>query len=297
MGLTPARTGRFISACFTILGTVFLTISIVVNHLLTGLLPLAQGMVKDGLALYDSFTGRLAVSNISGHKELLEQLKVAKGMMPSEGLLSFAHVCVPLLITLAVILLGLAIFGFVKPVLLCSCLTRIKLLKWGGEASVPGTPSAFLLKLKSVPLKVYAIAGGVFAGIVLVAVVIAVACGPSKKIPAKKIMDLEKRATDYVVAQKTYFNRSKTVGDASALGLDSPMQSDFFDYNVSSSKFTAELRKEVGGCPAGSRWTISAKAEGFFTKELKLYRKAPADTNCVKLVPDFKNVGRKQNQK
>ena len=293
MGLSTVRTARLISVCLAILGTVLLTITLVVRKVLADVLPLAQNLLKDATALYDSFTGRLAVNNIPGHKELLEQLTVVKNFMPGDGLVSFAGVCIPLLIFLSVMLLGIAVFGIVKPRLFASCLVQINLLKWtGGSGTCEESPVLFL-RLAGMDRRKIAMAGGILAGVAVLVLIIVGVWGPSKVNPAEKVMDLEKYAVNYVMAQKAYFSRNKAVGDAIGIGVDGAVRTDFFDYSVSESQFSAELREELAGCPAGSRWTISAKVEGFFSKELKLYRKAPADTNCVKLLPDFKNVGRK----
>lgn len=291
-GLTPVRTIRLLSSCFAVVGVFFLAVALVVRYLLSGLVPMAQGMVRDGLSLYNSFSGRLAVANIAGHKELLGQLKEVKGMLPSDGLISFANVCIPLLIVLAVVLLGIAVLGMVKPMILATGLVRIKLLKWTGDGEGENGSFSILETVGQIQLKTLALPAGVLAGVILLVVIIRAISGAFAGTPEEKAMDLEKYAVEYVNAQKSYFNRTKMVGDAAMLEVEIPSQTDYFEYNVTRSQFVAILQEDLGGCPAGSQWTISAKAEGLFSKELKLFRKPPADTNCVKLLPDFRNVGR-----
>ena len=74
--------------------------------------------------------------------------------------------------------------------------------------------------------------------------------------------------------------------------LGASASTDYFDYKITSTRFTAVSKVDISGCPAGSKWSVSASAKGVFTKELALYRSAPKDTNCVKLTPDYKNLGR-----
>jgi hypothetical protein len=105
--------------------------------------------------------------------------------------------------------------------------------------------------------------------------------------------DLTGQTLYYIQAQKSFFAKTNKVGGPKSLQMPDSLVSDYFTYRVTGGKFTATLNKKVKDCPAGSRWSVSASTKGIFTVELVLYRSAPKDTNCVFILPDFKNLGRK----
>lgn len=293
-GLDSIRTSRFIGLLLSFFGAVLVIINsillFVLSYAKVFLLPKANGMIKDGLALYNSFTGRLAVENISGHKELLAQLHGMKDLMPSDGLIGAAEVLVTLLLVLAVVIFFLGIFGLFSPNHFIPMLTKIKCLRWTDE-NKNETSTKKTNFFSRMTLKQKALFLGVPAGLVSLIFLIALIVHQVSPSAEKMAQDLEIHALEYVRAQKDYFSRNKSIGNASKLNLNDSASTAYFSFVVSSSKFTATSLTDVDKCPAGSRWTISATVDGLFNKDLKLYRKSPSDANCVKLVPDFKKIG------
>ena len=78
-----------------------------------------------------------------------------------------------------------------------------------------------------------------------------------------------------------------------ALQLPDSASTDYFDYKITATKFVATSKVQLENCPAGTKWSVFSNTKGLFDKELTLYRKPPQDTACVKLLPEFKNLGRK----
>lgn len=295
-GLSPVRTARVIAGIFAVFGGILLAISAVLLKFL-GLLPMAQGMIRNGLALYNNFSGRLAVSNIAGHKELLDQLKNIKQLLPDEAFVGTAHGALVVLLVVSLILLVIAVVGLIKPTLMISLMLKVKLLKTIDENGSGEEDKGFaelIEQLGNVQLKTLAIPGAIVAGIFVLILGI---YGVTKLVatpPEKLVLDLEQKSVEYISFQKAFFGKNKKVGSAKDLELPEQTVSDVFEYNIKGNQFIATNRVDLNGCAAGNVWTISSKADGLFTKELKLYRKAPQDTNCVKLLPDFRNVGRKR---
>ncbi len=293
-GLSPIRTARVIAGAFAISGGILLTVCLLLMKLL-GFLPMAQGMVRDGLALYNSFSGRLAVSNIAGHKELLEQLNNMKHLLPSDALVGTIHVVLVVLVVLAALILAAAVLGLVRPSLMISIMLKIKLLSVvdeNGQEEVDNGIAVMMEKLGNVKLKTLAIPGAIVAGLVVVGFSIYGISRLTAPAPEELLVDLEQKATEYVTAQKAFFGKSKRIGYATDLSLPESAETDAFEYKITDNRFTATNRVELYGCAVGNVWTVSSYADGVFSKELKFSRKPPQDPACAKLLPDFKNVGR-----
>lgn len=109
--------------------------------------------------------------------------------------------------------------------------------------------------------------------------------------------ELFEQSLTYVNAQKAYFNQNTAVGGPKSLKLPDSLSTEFFTYKVTKSRFAAKLNVAVGDCPAGTEWRINSSTNGIFFVDLILSRIPPKDTNCVKLLPDFKNIGRKLPKK
>lgn len=106
--------------------------------------------------------------------------------------------------------------------------------------------------------------------------------------------ELFEQSITYVNAQKAFFNKNTDVGGAKALKLPDSLSTEYFTYKIKKSRFTATSNVAIGDCPAGTEWRIGASTNGIFFVDLILSRIPPKDTNCVKILPDFKNIGRKK---
>lgn len=294
-GLSPKRTSRIIGLLLGFVGFILLAISsallFILSYAQTTLLAKANGMIKDGLALYNSFTGRLAVENISGHKELLAQLHTMKELLPSEDLISTGEMAGALLLVVAVAFLVLGAVGIFLPQNFVSGLTKVGLLKWNeSDDSKKDKPGFWSRRTRKQKCLILGIPSGTLLLVVFIVWIVSLV-GPSVETASR---ELEIHALEYLNSQKDYYAKHKVIGNASKLELKDSTSTEYFNFVVSSSKFTATSLMEIEGCPEGSSWTISARQEGLFTKELKLYRKAPADANCEKIMPDFKSLGKRK---
>ena len=285
-GLAPVRTARLIASMFALVGMVFLLL----ERVLAAVLEMARGAVTLGLARYNNFTGRFAAQNFSEDKELLGLLKEAEGLLP------MADVALVVLLVISVLLILVAAAGLAFPRQMLHILVALKLLKWqkGKEVEPEGESIGEALeKLGNVPLKKIAL-----PLVCTVAVVVAVFAVRSCNETAQEnelvasVRDMQEQSLAYINAQKDFFAKNAYVGNAKALLLGDSASTDYFDYKITSTRFTAVSKVDISGCPAGSKWSVSASAKGVFTKERALYRSAPKDTNCVKLTPDYKNLGR-----
>ena len=285
-GLAPVRTARFIALLFALMGMVFLFL----ERVLSAVLEMAGGAVSLGLARYENFTGRIAAQNFPEDKQLLALLKEAQSLLPT------ADTGLKVLLIIAVVLIVVAVLGLAMPRNFAHVLVALKFLKWetGAEEEPEGsTLRETLENLGNVPLKKIAL-----PLLCIVAVVVAIfavrSCNEAAEESnlAEAIDEMTQLSLTYITAQKEYFAKNNVVGNAKALQMYDSSASDVFDYRITSSRFTATLKVPVGNCPAGSKWTVSASAKGVFTKELALFRAAPKDTNCVKLTPDYKQLGR-----
>lgn len=285
-GLTTVRTVRLIAMLFALMGMVFLFL----ERVLSAVLEMAGGAVSLGLARYDNFTGRIAAQNFPEDKQLLALLKEAESLLPlaDTGLIVF--------LVVSVVLIVIAALGLAMPRNFAHVLVALKLLKW--ESGTEDEPEGSTLRetienLGNVPLKKIALP--LLCIVVVVVAIFAVrSCNETAKESnlTEAIDEMTQLSLTYISAQKDYFAKNNVVGNAKALQMYDSSASDVFDYRITSSRFTATLKVPVGNCPAGSKWSVSASAKGVFTKELALFRAAPKDTNCVKLTPDYKQLGR-----
>ena len=101
----------------------------------------------------------------------------------------------------------------------------------------------------------------------------------------------------YIKAQKAFFGRTKTVGGPKALQLPDTSSSDYFEYKITGSRFSAFSRVPLEGCPAGTKWSVYSESKGVFSKELALYRQPPKNPACINITPNFKNIGRPEKAK
>ncbi len=318
--LTPVRTARLIASLIAIFGMFVFTM----ERVLTTVYGMANNAVRTARGLSDSFMIRFASENFSSVKKLLDLLDQVKDLLPyaNKGLLA--------LFILSIVLFIVAAFGLAFPKQFCHVLVAMKLLKWqGGLAAVTSVASDAphpVISGKGVSKKFKSVSKGIkrlwgkivawckkavaaikkvqvkywiFIGCSIVFILVLVfgvrGCSTVSVFGGSQavIDELTEQALFYIRAQKSYFAKNKAIGGPKALQMPDSLTTDYFTYRVNASRFTATLNKNVKDCPAGSRWSVSAKTEGFFTVDLKLYRSLPRDTNCVFIHPDFKNLGRK----
>lgn len=313
LGLTPVRTARTISAIVAFLGIILLTM----QRVLTTVLAMAQDGVRQGLARYDNFTGRFAAGLFDQDKQLLQLLKDVKEIFP------LAETALTVLMVVSIVFIVIAVVGLALPRQFTHVLVAIRLLKWetGVEArlaneyaddgevyenneTIQESSNSFVRnivdQLKEVPAKMYAIVGGAVVGVFLIVSLISYLAGGSSVFgpSADEVTaDLMEHGAKYVSHQKAFFNNNKNVGGARQLSLPAEENSEYFAYKIGSSTFKATLAKDVGKCPTGTSWKISASTDGIFMKELKLHRISPKVEGCEEIAPDFKNVGRKKKKK
>ena len=317
---TPIRTVRFIASLIAIFGMILFAF----ERVLTMVYGIAANAVRTGNGLTDSFMVRFASENFSGVKKLLGVLDQVKDLLPlaNKGLL--------VLFIVSVTLMVIAAFGLTFPRQFGHVLVAMKLLKWqGGLAAVTSVASdaphpvisgnGVSKKFKSVSkgikrlwgkivawckkavaaIKKVQVKYWIFIGCSIVFILVLVfgvrGCSTVSVFGGSLAVtdELTEQALFYIRAQKSYFAKNKAIGGPKALQMPDSLTTDYFTYRVNASRFTATLNKDVKDCPAGSRWSVSAKTEGFFTVDLKLYRSLPKDTNCVFIQPEFKNLGRK----
>lgn len=291
MGLTPIRTGRFVACFIAFLGMFFLLL----NRVLVAVLEMAGGLVDLALARYNNFTGRFAAQNFAEDKQLLNLVHDAADLLPLAG------TAASIVLVFAIIFLVIAVIGLAFPRNFVHVLVAMKCLKWADSNAVgvgtgenPGEAEARV----SFTAKQKKILGIVIGAIIIVSGAIFGITFALKSAEISRVQtvveDLNQNALKYINAQKAYFGKTKTVGNASTLKLDASWESDFFTFTVGKSSFKAVLKSEVGTCIAGSEWRVAAEVSGFFTKELKLGRYTPKTPSCAAMTPDFKKLGRKK---
>lgn len=285
-GLTPVRTARLIASLLALMGMVFLFL----ERVLSAVLEMASGAVSLGLARYDNFTGRFAAQNFPEDRKLLALLKEVEAILPS------ADTYLTVFLVIAIVLLVIAVLGLVMPRNFAHVLVALKLLKWetgmGDDAEDPNLRET-LEKLGNIPLKKFALPL-VFV-VALVGVIFAVrSCHQTvqENNYTEAIEEMTQQSLLYIDAQKAFFAKNNVVGNAKSLQLYDSSSTDAFEYRITPSRFTATSKVQIGNCPAGSKWSVSASAKGLFAKELSLFRSAPKDTNCNKFTPEYKNLGR-----
>lgn len=287
-GLTPVRTGRTVASVIALMGMLMLFI----QRVLTAVLKMANEAIALGLARYNNFTGRFASQNFVEDKKLLGLLKEVQEILPD------AETALSVLLTFSVVFLALALIGLAFPKQFVHVLVALKILKWeSGEEkgdSAPMNPRQVLENIGNVPLKKLAVPVAIVLGLALLCLGISTC---QEKMTSSSISgnidDMQYKALMYIEAQKAYFGKNKAIGGAAALKMTDSLSTDAFDMKVTATRFSAVSKIPLGDCPAGSRWQVAASTKGVFTVELSLYRGVPKDSNCVKLTPDFKNLGRK----
>lgn len=284
-GFTQVRTVRTLSAVIAFMGMVLLLI----QRVLAAVLVMAQDALGLAFARYNNFTGRFAAQNFAEDKKLLALLKDVQGIVP------MAETAVTVLLVVSIVLLVVALIGLAFPKQFSHVLVALKLLKWEtGDGSCDDGMAGALTKLGNVPLKKLAVPGAI---VVVVAVVVAVIVSCVGKADAAvrevAIGEMQEQALGYIQAQRSYFASQKKIGGPKSLKLAESSQTEYFEYKVSGTRFTATSLKDLGKCPAGSKWSVSASTKGFLTQELVLARTVPQNEACVELSPEFKKLGRK----
>jgi len=287
-GLTPVRTGRTIAAIIALMGMLMLFI----QRVLAAVLVMANDAVALGLARYNNFTGRFASENFAEDKQLLNLLKEVQGILPA------ADSALVVLLLLSIVLLAISLVGLALPKPFVHVLVALKVLKWknGGrneEEESPVDPLQVLETIGNVPLKKVALPVGIVLAAVLVCLGISTC---HEKVVSNSVEnsldDMQQKALVYINAQKNFFGKNKAVGGPKALNMTDSLSTEAFDIKVTATRFSAVSKIPLEKCPAGNRWQVAASTKGVFNVELSLYRGVPKDTNCVKLTPDFKNLGR-----
>ena len=287
-GLTPVRTVRLLSSLVALVGMVFLLL----ERVLSAVLAMAKDGVGLGLARYNNFTGQFAAQNFAQDKQLLNLLKEVQSMLP------MAESALTVLLIVAIVFIVIALVGLALPKQTVHVLVALKLLKWQTgdiEETNPGASLQDMLKkLGEVPLKKLAIP---FAAIVVVVLAVLVISSCQERAKTASISgalaEMQEQAAAYITAQKAYYAQKKNLGDAKALHMADSVSTDWFDYKMKGTRFTAVSKVPLGNCPAGSKWNVNAATKGFFEKELLFYRILPKDSACIKLTPGFKTIGRK----
>ncbi|MCQ2063145.1 MAG: hypothetical protein MJY99_07385 [Fibrobacter sp.] len=291
-GFTPVRTARVIASCIALLGMFCLLI----ERILVTVLQVAGEGVKMGIARYSNFTGRMALQNFPEDKKLYGLLKEVENILPT------ADTALIVLMVLAVVLLVVAVVGLALPRQFGHVLVALKLLRWtdcgcaeGESVSETGESLKALKNVKchGPSAKVVAVVAVIIIAILVVSLCVRACSNAAEASNVEAaVQELDQQALVYINAQKDYFAKKKVVGGPKALQLPDSVSTEYFTYKVTGSRFTAISNVPLNSCPAGTKWTVSSSSKGFFTQELVLYRNAPKDTNCVKLLPDFKNLGR-----
>ena len=278
-GLTPIRTVRLLASLIALLGMILLFMERVLSYLL----KTAQVAVQMAAERYSNFTGRMALENFSEDRTLYAMVQEAQKMLPS------AEAALVVILVVAIALIVVAALALALPNQFAHVLVSLKLLKWETGEEVPSGGANLPQYMNKVSIVVMAVIGAA-----LVVGFVTKSC--SESLAVAKIdsasQELAENALVYINAQKAYFAKKKAVGGPKALQLPDSSSSDHFEYTVTASRFFAVAKDAIGDCPAGSKWTVSSGTKGFFTQELTLYRAAPKDTNCVKILPGFKNLGR-----
>lgn len=285
--LTPVRTARLVASLIAFIGMIFILIS----RVLSAVVDMASGAVHLALARYSNFTGRFAAQNFAEDKKLLSMLKDVEPLLPT------AETALTVLFVLGIVVLVVAMVGLAFPQQFLHVLVAFKLLKWDVVEPMDGLLEEDGLEQKlersSKNKKMLIVISACSVGLIaLVAVLLSYNHKATEVNISSALKDMQDWAEGYVKAQKSYFAKNNVIGGPKALSLPDTAQTDFFKYKVTGSRFVAETKAQMGGCPAGSKWSISSSTKGFFTQELVLARIAPKDTNCTKLVPDFKYIGR-----
>ena len=280
-GFTPVRTVRFIFAVIALFGMFILFM----ERALGVVLVMARQMLDLGFARYGNFTGKFAAKNFAEDKKLLSMLQEMKDLLP------MADTAMTLLLILSVALMVVALVGLALPRQMGHVLVAIKLLKWvpgeGGETE-SGEQFAFSREtLKKMGVAV----GAILAIVLLVFGIRGCMLVSSAHAQEAALQELDRHMSVYMATQRAFFKNNKAIGNAKQLGLDTLVNGDYYTFTVGRGHIAAESKVDLGNCPAGSRWSVSAATGGFISKELKFYRILPKNLECQKFTSNFKRVG------
>jgi hypothetical protein len=287
VGLAPVRTARLIASLIALMGMVFLLI----QRVLSAVMVMASDGVRMGLTRYNNFTGRFAAQNFAEDRQLLKLLKEVQDLLP------MASSALTVLMIVAVVFLVVALVGLAFPRPFTHVLVALKLLKWADADNVSeegGSLRETLKKLGEVPLKKLAIPAAVIVVVLVVGFTVST-CHDRvlESSTSGAVEELEQQALAYITAQRDYFAKNKALGNAKALQLSDRLVTEASTYRVTPSRFVATSNQQLGKCPAGSKWSLSATVKGVFNKELSLYRGVPKDSSCAVLTPNYKQLGRR----
>ena len=281
-GFTPLRTVRLVSAVVAVAGMFCL----LVQRILSIAMTMAQEILDLAFARYGNFTGRFAAQNFAEDKKLLSMLNELKGLIPT------VETALTLLLVLSIMLFAVALVGLALPRQTGHVLVALKLLKWQpteGEGDSEGDQ----LTLSPASLKKLGIAAGVIAAIALTAFGIRgcmLVYGAQAQEAA--LHELNTKVQGYMSTQRAFFSKSKAVGSAKQLGLDSLDEGKYYTFKVGNNYIDAESKVALENCPSGSHWRVNASAKGFLSKELKFFSLLPKNRDCQKFNPNLKNSGR-----
>lgn len=282
MALQSSRVVRTFGVLFAVIGAAL----IAVNRVLAVVADLANNLVGKAIARYSSFTGKMALENFPEDKALYAQVKSLQA-----GLLPVVNAAVPIVLVVAIVLIAIAVVCLAFPKQVAQVLVAIKIWKNVECETVSEITDEPVEKLETTTAKKTSFLSKKIlasAGVFLVLVIVVIAFVSSGGVSAESVRSELLANSEMVVSElKASFNSSKTVGIVPKLE-----SSEIFDYAPKKGGFKASLKQDVNGCPAGSVWKISSEVKGFFQKNLSIYRKAPTNSACEKLVPNFKDVGK-----
>ena len=277
-GFKEVRTVRAFAGAILFVGILLVTFAKVMGFMQ----DLGQNAVNLGLARYSNFTGRFAARNFAEDRQLLHFLNLL-----NETLLPVAHVLVPLLLIVGLVVTGIGIFMWLYPQTGSQILIALKWLKLVPDPDV--TESEVLAKDKTNVKSTL-----IFIGCLLIAVFFASfvfrSCTNDTGDTPKKVEEISQEASHYIELQKKYFAENNALGSSQMIGYV-PSSSDYFEFKSQGIGFWRAVNKEKWEeCPAGNKWRVQMKLEGLFEKNLKIFISSPSDSLCAKLTPDFRKV-------
>ena len=277
-GFKEVRTVRAFACATLFVGILLVTFAKVMGFMQ----DLGQNAVNLGLARYSNFTGRFAARNFAEDRQLLHFLNLL-----NDTLLPVAHVLVPLLVIVGLLVMGIGLFMWLHPQTSSQILIALKWLKLVSDPNV--TESEVFAKNKT-NLKSTLI----FIGCLLIAVLFALfvvrSCVDDSGDTPKKVEEISQEASHYIELQKKYFTQNKALGSSRMIGYEAS-SSDYFEFQSQGIGFWRAVNKEKWEeCPVGKKWRVQMKVEGLFKKKLKIFVSTPSDSLCAKLTPDFRKV-------
>ncbi len=272
------RTVRAFAGAILFVGILLVTFAKIMGFMQN----LAQNAVDLGLARYSNFTGRFAARNFAEDRQLLHFLNLL-----NDTLLPVAHVLVPLLIIVGLLVMGIGIFMWLYPQTGSQILIALKWLKLVPDPNA--TEFEVLAKNKTNAKSTL-----IFIGCLLLAVFFASfvmrSCANDTGDTKEMVEEISQEASRYIELQKKYYDENKTLGSSQMIGYEAS-SSDYFDFQNQGIGFWRAVNKEKWEeCPAGKKWRVQMKLEGLFEKKLKIFVSTPSDSLCAKLTPDFQQV-------